>query len=71
MLGQEASSHTVTSWWSRTMSLVWRQGIGGWSVTAAGYTATNARSGSMVRTRFSMAASVPESELGQLPHAPW
>ena len=40
-------------------------------VTAEGYTATTARSGSIVRTRFSMAPSVPEIELGQLPHAPW
>ena len=35
------------------------------------YTATTARSGSIVRTRFSMAPSVPEIELGQLPQAPW
>ena len=34
-------------------------------------TATTSISGSIDFTRFSMPASVPEIELGQLPHAPW
>ena len=38
---------------------------------SASQTATTAMSGSIVRTKFSMALSVPEMELGQLPQAPW
>src|SRR5688572_13370755 len=34
-------------------------------------TAITSMSGSICRTRPSMPASVPESELGQLPQAPW
>mgnify|MGYP001315101087 CR=1 FL=1 len=34
-------------------------------------TATTSMSGSICRTRFSMPAKVPDSELGQLPQAPW
>ena len=34
-------------------------------------TATTSISGSICFTRFSIPASVPEIELGQLPHAPW
>ena len=36
-----------------------------------GHTATTSMSGSICRTRLSMPASVPDIELGQLPHAPW
>lgn len=39
-------------------------------VPATGYTATTAMSASTVRTKFWIAASVPEMELGQLPQAP-
>ena len=35
------------------------------------YTAITSRSGSIGRSRLSIPASVPEIELGQLPHAPW
>ena len=35
------------------------------------HTATTSISGSICRTRLSIPASVPEMELGQLPHAPW
>jgi hypothetical protein len=35
------------------------------------YTARTSISGSIVFSRFSMLTSVPEIELGQLPHAPW
>lgn len=34
------------------------------------HTATTSIAGSMVRTRFSIAISVPDCELGQLPHVP-
>ncbi len=35
------------------------------------YLATTSIPGSIVRSRFSIPRSVPEIELGQVPHAPW
>ena len=35
------------------------------------YAATTSMSGSIVRSKFSMPRSVPEIELGHVPHAPW